>query len=212
MLVAAFGWDGQPWCDGFYPPELPEEWRLAYYANAYRAVVVPREYWLAAGPDELTAWADEVDGSFRFFLETGTEELGLLEQPLNCLGERLGGVVVSGALTGEEACLRSVQGLQERGVAVALVCDARPNETTCNALEASEIGACWSEGDSIRCSKGRLIVAFGVATMAPRQRREVVETMCRLQGQEALYVVRDTAGVPLALQELRLMVELLGCG
>jgi hypothetical protein len=45
MRIAAYGWDHAGWAGGYYPADLPEEWRLAYYANAFPAVPA---WWLGA--------------------------------------------------------------------------------------------------------------------------------------------------------------------
>ncbi|MCW8919216.1 MAG: hypothetical protein OQL08_10425 [Gammaproteobacteria bacterium] len=68
IVIAARGWQGPEW-DHFYPLDLPAEWRLAYYANEFFAVVVPYQEWAAAGDEALLAWLREVKAEFRFYWE-----------------------------------------------------------------------------------------------------------------------------------------------
>jgi len=41
LLIGTCGWDHGHWCGPFYDPDLPTDWRLTYYANLLRAVLVP---------------------------------------------------------------------------------------------------------------------------------------------------------------------------
>ena len=62
-------WDHAAWSDSFYPQDLPEDWRLTYYANEFPGVLVPAERWQAADEAELLDWVDDVHAGFRFFVE-----------------------------------------------------------------------------------------------------------------------------------------------
>lgn len=64
--VAAWGWLGKPWAAA-YPDDLPEEWRLDYYANEYDAVVVPSGDWRGQESETLQQWLDEAPEGFRFY-------------------------------------------------------------------------------------------------------------------------------------------------
>lgn len=94
MRIAAYGWDHPGWEGGFYPADLPEEWRLAYYANAFPAVVVPAPLALGATGRELAHWAGETAQSFRFLVELPLEAGGQAAARCAVLGERLGGFLV----------------------------------------------------------------------------------------------------------------------
>ena len=73
IAVAAYGWQGPQW-GPFYPAGLPAEWRLAYYANEFFAVVVPYREWSAAGDETLLAWSREVRAEFCFYWELPRRE------------------------------------------------------------------------------------------------------------------------------------------
>ncbi|MGD8308226.1 MAG: hypothetical protein PVG98_02205 [Chromatiales bacterium] len=99
VLIGAVGWDHDAWEGAYYPPDLPRDWRLAYYANEHGSVLVPARAWTAAGPEGWERWADDVAPGFRFLLElprpAGGIGMGLdrLEACARVLGERLGGVL-----------------------------------------------------------------------------------------------------------------------
>ncbi len=69
VLVGSRGWDHEQWVGGFYPEDLPGDWRLTYYANAFRAVLVPADRLLDVAADEVEAWRDDVPEDFRFYFE-----------------------------------------------------------------------------------------------------------------------------------------------
>lgn len=63
-------WDHAAWTESFYPPDLPDDWRLSYYANEFRGVLVSAGRWQRATEDALPQWADDVHDAFRFYLES----------------------------------------------------------------------------------------------------------------------------------------------
>lgn len=67
--LAAAGWDHDRWQGVIYPDDLPSDWRLAYYANAFDAVLVPAAQWPAATGDELACWVADTPPAFRFYLD-----------------------------------------------------------------------------------------------------------------------------------------------
>jgi hypothetical protein len=96
--VMATGWEHPAWAGEFYPEDLPAAWRLTYYANEFPGVLLSQPDWRSLEPASLSAWADDVSGSFRFYLE--------LISPLEpqegahlarCLGGNFGGFVVASA-------------------------------------------------------------------------------------------------------------------
>ena len=69
LLVGTRGWDVDAWQGGFYPDELPAEWRFSFYSNLYRSVLVPGEAWETVTPDEVAEWLEDSDPEFRFVCE-----------------------------------------------------------------------------------------------------------------------------------------------
>ncbi|RDH83252.1 MAG: hypothetical protein DIZ78_14735 [endosymbiont of Escarpia spicata] len=86
--ILAVGWDHSAWQGGFYPDDLPEDWRLTYYANE-----VPMALWCKADEAQVESWIDDVEEGFRFYLALaggGCDPVAVA----NLLGDNLGGVVV----------------------------------------------------------------------------------------------------------------------
>lgn len=89
IRVGACDWDMAHWPGVFYPQDLPEDWRLSYYANEFSVVLVAESKWSSA---DFEQWADEVPENFRFYLqcEKNPENIQQLKQTL---GESFGGFV-----------------------------------------------------------------------------------------------------------------------
>jgi len=66
IVVGACDWDHPQWRKTFYPEDLPEDWRLSYYANEFSAVLVPQEKWQSEEAD-FEQWAEDVPEGFRFY-------------------------------------------------------------------------------------------------------------------------------------------------
>jgi len=66
IRVGACDWDQPQWLQGFYPQDLPEDWRLSYYANEFSAVLVPQDKWQAEDAD-FEQWAEDVAEGFGFY-------------------------------------------------------------------------------------------------------------------------------------------------
>lgn len=71
VLVGAVGWLHPAWEGGFYPDDLPAEWRLPYYNTQFQAVYLPASLWQAASPATWAAWLDDTLEGFHFVLEPG---------------------------------------------------------------------------------------------------------------------------------------------
>ncbi|EHQ51377.1 hypothetical protein ECTPHS_01714 [Ectothiorhodospira sp. PHS-1] len=89
-------WEHPAWLAQFYPDDLPASWRLSYYANEFRAVLVPRERRLAAGEAGMRVWRDEVSRGFRFYLELSPEDDAVVPARAEAvLGDHLAGYVMA---------------------------------------------------------------------------------------------------------------------
>jgi len=78
VLMGACGWKHQAWLDDFYSEDLPEEWQLGYYSNEFPVVYVSSKDWLDGSNldnSEISEWAEDVSGSFRFILEVPADVL-----------------------------------------------------------------------------------------------------------------------------------------
>lgn len=68
-LLGAIGWEHDAWIGGFYPEDMPPEWRLSYYNTHFECVLLPYREWSTRRIDELNAWREDTLERFRFLLE-----------------------------------------------------------------------------------------------------------------------------------------------
>lgn len=96
IWVAPLGWDHDAWQDDFYPADLPREWRLGFFANEFRVVVVPALVWQQASPALAAQWRDDTHDDFHFLLEATDRppDAALLQ----ALADRYAGLAGTGGL------------------------------------------------------------------------------------------------------------------
>jgi hypothetical protein len=102
--ILPVGWDHAAWRGGFYPEDLPPEWRLSYFANAFPGVLIPWEDWYRLDKPSLNAWRDDVAGGFRFYLELAQSvDMQTRVDAADCLEGHFGGFVVVSTREGQLA-------------------------------------------------------------------------------------------------------------
>lgn len=69
MLLGTLGWERPDWLGGYYPQDLPPDWRLAYYANDCGCVFLPADTWGSADSGWLQEQLHEARGRLVYFLE-----------------------------------------------------------------------------------------------------------------------------------------------
>ena len=69
VYLGAVGWNHPGWPEAFYPEEMPEDWRLAFYNTQFRCVYLDRAAWADRAPELWAQWAEETQEAFRFVLE-----------------------------------------------------------------------------------------------------------------------------------------------
>jgi hypothetical protein len=69
LMIGTRGWEHAAWTGGFYPAELPDDWRFCFYSNNLRSVLVPVETWRTDAPPDVKQWLEDSDPAFRFVLE-----------------------------------------------------------------------------------------------------------------------------------------------
>jgi len=95
IRVGACDWQHPQWQNCFYPDDLPQDWRLSYYANEFSTVLVPQSQWQASWQAEgadFEQWAEDVPEGFRFYFLTA--DLDVDDSPIKKqLGEAFAGFV-----------------------------------------------------------------------------------------------------------------------
>jgi hypothetical protein len=123
--VGAFGWTPDD-ARGFYPDDLPPEWRLMYYNNFFSCVYLPYALWASQDPVILAQWCNDTLPRFRFVLQLeGGEPSAADAEKIRALGAQVGLVVPGGAAPeavlwledfgGIDAAVQKARGLAESG-------------------------------------------------------------------------------------------------
>lgn len=99
IRIGGVGWDHEHWINEFYPDDLPEDWRLNYYANEFSTVLVAEDIW-RSNLTHLDEWFDEVPEGFRFYFQASEISSLELETIVQKLKGKFGGILgtASGAL------------------------------------------------------------------------------------------------------------------
>ncbi|MBT8440131.1 MAG: hypothetical protein HKP55_07320 [Gammaproteobacteria bacterium] len=72
MRIGTIGWLFESWDNSYFPEDIPQDWKLGYYANDLSAVVVPEALWEQADFEELEEMAEEVHEDFGFYFQIKT--------------------------------------------------------------------------------------------------------------------------------------------
>jgi hypothetical protein len=226
ILIGTRGWDHDEWAGGFYPPELPHEWRFCLYSNNLRAVLVPGEVWAEVSPQEVRQWVEDCDPQFRFLLELPPEvsspaPLRSLLAPLTGffrtvapIHHLVAGLVVrvAGGTPLEASWLDGL--LTELGESHPLCADL-PAEwrtaVTARVLTRHRAGLGWHVGrDPEPASGGRLLVARSGETDA-RAQRAAIEKLAAWRSDDALAgLFFEGPKAAEAAGRARLIAEMLG--
>jgi uncharacterized protein YecE (DUF72 family) len=102
ILVGTSGWSYKEWKGSFYPPKLPADEMLRFYAGHFPTVEVNNSFYRIPAERVLATWAEQVPPEFRFVLKASrrvthnhrlADEDGSLAyflRAVNPLGNRLG--------------------------------------------------------------------------------------------------------------------------
>jgi len=195
LRVGTRGWDHPAWHGRFFPADLPEEWRLTYYAAAAQAVLVPREQWAEAGEPAWQAWARDVPPVFRFYLELdGAGDLDAAGRCAAELGDRAGGLLLLRADGPRPTSAGHLPLFLPPGV------------------EASRDARFWTDPERLEVGPAAAVVVLRAAGLSLRDLRAVLDAFGRRRDAgwgQALFIA-DPAPDGAPLDELRTLVELMG--
>ena len=212
--IAARGWDHDAWCGPFFPPDLPRDWRLAFYANHFRSVLVPGRQLLRAESADLARWYEDTHEQFRFFLEISVRLVARFRSPgaagllkwLAPLSDRIAGLLLLGF------CRRCDQTLSPWRAALQgrfPVHTLRPPQPAMPLAGPAAAGLCpcWQQEPAV----GRLGLVWHAPSDLPTLRRQIEAFMAHAAQAERATLC--FAGVPPPLEgmeQARILVELLG--
>lgn len=87
VLLGALGWDWPEWEQGFYPEDMPTDWRLTFYNTQFNCVFLPASQWCGVTEDVIGQWAEDTHDQFLFLLEgeAGMDVPGPLQGKALCV-------------------------------------------------------------------------------------------------------------------------------
>ena len=188
LLVAARGWVHSSWHGNFYPDDLPDDWRLSYYSNEFRATVVPESDWMNKHPSEIEHWVDDTPEEFLFFLEIENPLIDWQEvsQIAANMTDQLGGFLFRPAKL--DADLSIINNSLTSAIKLAPVSLLLPGKLELTQagkelLKELKIECCWTVGEGVPAWAGsqlgsELIITrvVGNKTFTAREWREIIET------------------------------------
>ncbi len=96
VLIGARGWLHRGWQDSFYPDDLPQGWRLAYYANEFSMLVIREQEW--AQIEDIATLREECPADFHFVVElpvhVNEQTLSVYIDRIRQLGKQCSGVII----------------------------------------------------------------------------------------------------------------------
>lgn len=93
LLLGCAGWPQPSWDHGYFPEDLPPDWRFAYYRNEADCLLMAADQWVVLAPAEREDWLDQLPEGFRFYVELNGDE-SPHELDLAALGDHLGALLV----------------------------------------------------------------------------------------------------------------------
>ncbi|GKT12488.1 MAG: hypothetical protein ISEC1_P1466 [Thiomicrorhabdus sp.] len=98
IQIGTYGWQHSNWSEVFYPSDLPAEWQLDYFANAFRVVLVPMSDWLAWSESDLDEIVESIENEFSMFFavqgDLNQTQITHLKKIVSCVGASTKGVVI----------------------------------------------------------------------------------------------------------------------
>ncbi|NOX75675.1 MAG: hypothetical protein GXP17_03470 [Gammaproteobacteria bacterium] len=107
FFVAPRGWAHSDWHGDFFPDDLPDDWRLSYFSNEFRAVVLPESDWLGMAVVEIERWVSDTPEAFLFYLEIEslTVDWSRVAELIQPIGGQLGGFILRPDAVDEDLAL-----------------------------------------------------------------------------------------------------------
>ena len=180
LLIGAAGWENEKWVGGFYPADLPEDWRFGYYTNRLRSVLVPAGTWTAADTEPLIAtMLDDLYPEFRMVMQwdlpAGDDATVRAEEFLDKtrpLDTNVDAYLVSVSGPASSVRLKAIEQLQQRHPVCLMGSDA-PVGKEFSAMDG--VSLCWlTDVQPKPMAQGQFLVALS-STTEPRGIREIIE-------------------------------------
>lgn len=206
LQLGLLGWSDGFRRSGFFPDDLPSEWRLTYLSNELDCVAVPAEALHGLNSEMVEEWAEDTHDQFGFYLfladcnprqgEQRYRFRGLLQQ-LEPLGDQLVGILVGAD------CMASDIALLQR----VLQGEGRQELPVCRLAELHSDGLSVEGVCSLQGGNG-VALLHAKRELTPMAMRRVVELLKR-EGIDTLLFV-PAEGLRANLQNVETISTLLG--
>lgn len=220
-MVGTIGWDHDNWAGNFYPDDLPDDWRFAYYSNDYRAVLVPADHFEAAGKEAVSEWLEDCDEAFGFVVEipqfcldnASADSLQAFLDDISPLHSRTRGFLLSlGEITSQVVARLQprLELLQEFGpVCIDFEGASETSGKLMQLMADYSVGLCWRPDASKAPKDGGALMLALSDEEDPRHQRKIIEAleqwMQRGDGLAGLFLKS-----PAAASQARIVAEMLG--
>lgn len=203
LFLGSHGWDHAAWQGSYYPDDLPDDWRLSYYANEFSCLLVDATAFGVGGPLD---WAADTPDGFRVLVAIESAEAALAPRWADLLGGRLAAWVLRPA--GDDA-----------KTAAAVVAALRPFAPVLMDLAGAphpdrytQAASIWRPGAQTQSGSCAVGVVDASAPLTPATLRGHLEAfMAHAARATEAYLCFD--GAPPALENLaqaKILAELLG--
>jgi len=218
LEVAARGWDHAGWSGPFYPETLPAEWRLTYYSNEFRRVLVPARQAASADAEAIAQWREDVHAQFRFLIELRLDDDRQLPDPDHLqrlkegLGPQLGGVLAV-VPAQARAALTPLRRALNQPVPVYVDAETSLEQACAELIGEAGAGLCWRPGRAGARSARRLglLQADQAAGGLRRLRAHIDQFVKQAPAIDELLLVFEGSPPPIdAMNEAKVIASLLG--
>jgi len=188
-MVGTIGWDHEDWVGNFYPDDLPDDWRFAYYSNDYRAVLATVDHFKISDNEAISEWEEDCDETFGFVVEiprifldqSDIDALRVFLDDISLLHSRTRGFLLSSGETTSQMVTQLQPGielLQELGpVCIDITGESETPDQLTQLMADYNVGLCWHpDTNETPRAGGSLMLALS-DEKDPRGLREIIEAL-----------------------------------
>ena len=94
--LGTLGWEFPAWQQDYYPEDIPSDWKLAFYANDFSALVLPESFWQGERLQAVVEQLEDIDPGFSVYclLQSELPESALLLAAKQSLADYFAGFIV----------------------------------------------------------------------------------------------------------------------
>ncbi|MDQ7014826.1 MAG: hypothetical protein Q9N68_00420 [Gammaproteobacteria bacterium] len=210
MCVGSRGVNHPAWNESFYPEDLPEEWRLSYYSNEFRSLLLLHDDIKSLPDDELIEWLEELDADFALLYGVEFDSFFELSLLPSLLKQRLQALVCDLTVLQLALLLKGVVPLPENTPLYLRCLQGVPNDEQMQQIRRRGWRFCWQGNQSY--SEGCAPVLFLDGRLSLRELRAQLQLFLASDAIESDKLLLVLEGQPPSIEYLRqcqILVDLL---